>query len=151
MTAPVLPIVWSYRLSFLFVTCLTFIVLAFVIFTLPRHALRFDQRSKSALVNKKQEPLEPPREWRRRILSVYSPAALVAMAEKGIPPSILGALQNPSVESIGRSVVIVSTVDPGLENEAKEFQEAIFDQIVKGAGTTGEGVAQTTSRENCLG
>lgn len=67
----------------------------------------------------------------KRISSVYGPAALVAMAAKGIPPSILGSLQNPGVETIGPTVVVISTVDPSAENEAKEFQGAIFDQIMK--------------------
>jgi hypothetical protein len=56
---------------------------------------------------------------------------LMAMAQKGISPVILNALQNPNIESIGRSVVISSTVDPNVENEAKQFQETIAGQIIK--------------------
>jgi chromosome segregation ATPase len=53
------------------------------------------------------------------------------MAKKGTSPSILSALQNPSVESIGRSVVVVSTVDPSAESEAKEFQETTVHHIIE--------------------
>ena len=44
---------------------------------------------------------------------------------------ILGALQNPRVESIGRSVVMVSTIDPSLEKEAKEFHDIIANLVTK--------------------
>jgi hypothetical protein len=112
--------------------CLTFIALALVIFTLPTRAtVRSSIEIGSAAVGDKQEAFESPENVARRIASVYGPAALLAMANKGVSPSILGALQNPSVESIGRSVVIVSTIDPGLEKEAREFQETTADLVIK--------------------
>jgi hypothetical protein len=132
MIAPILQIFWSRRISFLLVMCLTFIALAFVIFTLPTQAtVRSSIEIGSAAVGEKQEAFEPPEDVARRIPSVYGPAALLAMANKGVSPLILSALQNPSVESIGRSVVIVSTIDPSLEKEAKEFQDITADLIIK--------------------
>ena len=132
MTAPIVQIFWSHRVSFLVAMCLTFVALAFVIFTLPtRVTVRSSIEIGSAAVGDKQEPFEPPENIARRISSVYGPAALLAMANKGVSPLNLGALQNPNVESIGRSIVMVSTVDPGLAKEAGEFQETIADLIIK--------------------
>jgi hypothetical protein len=132
MTAPVVQIVWLHRRLFLFVMCLTFLALAIVIVVLTKRAtVRSSIEIGSAVIYEKQEPFEPPEQVARQILSVYGPATLLAMAKKGTSPSILSALQNPNVESIGRSVVVVSTVDPSAENEAKEFQETIADHIIK--------------------
>lgn len=130
MTAPVLPIVWSYRRSFLFVTCLTFAVLAAAIFALPKPRVAVRSAIEIGVINKRMEPLDSPADVAKRISGVYGPAALLAMAAKGVPPAILGSLQNPGVDAIGRTVVVVSNVDPGAENEAKEFQGAIFDEII---------------------
>ena len=146
MTAPILQIFWSHRISFLVVMCLTFIVLALVVFTLPTRAtVRSSIEIGSAAVGDKHEAFEPPENIAKRIPSVYGPAALLAMANKGVSPLILGALQNPSVESIGRSVVMVSTIDPSLEKEAREFQEITADLVTKElaprARTLREGIA----------
>jgi hypothetical protein len=132
MTAPIVQIVWLHRRLFLFVMCLTFVALAILIFMLPNRAtVRSSVEIGSAVINEKQEPFEPPEQVARQILGVYGPATLLAMAKKGISPSSLSALQNPNVENIGRSVVMVSTVDPSAESEAKEFQETIADYIIK--------------------
>jgi len=132
MTAPILQIFWSHRVSFLVVMCLTFIALALVIFTLPTRAtVRSSIEIGSVAVGDKLEAIEPPENVARRISSVYGPAALLAMANEGVSPVILGALQNPSVESIGRSVVMVSTIGPDLEKAAKEFQETTADLVIK--------------------
>jgi hypothetical protein len=113
--------------------CLTFLALAIVIFTLPnqRVAVRSSIEIGFTIINEKQEPLVPIEQVARRIPSVYAPAVLVAMEKNGTAPSILSSLQNPSVENIGGSVVVVSNVDPSAENEAKEFQAAIADQVIK--------------------
>src|SRR5260221_12196141 len=132
MIAPVLQILWSQRRLFLIVTSLTFVALAIVIFALPTRAtVRSAIEIGSAVVNEKPEPFETPEYVARRVTTVYGPAVLMAMAQKGISPVILNALQNPNIESIGRSVVISSTVDPNVENEAKQFQETIAGQIIK--------------------
>jgi hypothetical protein len=132
MTAPILQIFWSHRVSFLIAMCLTFIALVFVIFTLPTRAtVRSSIEIGSATVGDKQEAFESPENVARRISNIYAPAALLAMANKGVSPLILSGLQNPSVENIGRSVVIVSTIDPGLEKEAMEFQETTADLVIK--------------------
>jgi hypothetical protein len=132
MIAPILQIFWSHRVSFLIAMCLTFIALAFVIFTLPTRAtVRSSIEIGSATVGDKQEAFEPPENVARRIPSIFGPTALLAMANKGVSPLILSGLQNWSVESIGRSVVIVSTIDPGLEKEALEFQETTADLVIK--------------------
>jgi hypothetical protein len=132
MIAPIIQIMWLNRRPFLWVMCLTFLALATVIFTIPKRAtVRSAIEIGSAVINEKQEPFESPEYVARRIPSVYVPAALVEMERKGTPPSILSALQHPSVESIGRSVVVLSTVGASAENEAKEFQKAIADQVIK--------------------
>jgi hypothetical protein len=132
-TAPV-QIFWSHRVTFLVVMCLTFIVLAFVIFTLPKRTtvtVRSSIEIGSAAVGGRLEAVEPPENVARWIPGIYGPAALLAMANKGVSPATLTALQNPSVESIGRSLVVMSTIDPSLEKEAKEFQDAAADLVIK--------------------
>jgi hypothetical protein len=134
MTAPIIPIMWMHRRLFVAVMGLTFLALALVIFTRPERMLvtvRSSIEIGSAAIGEKQEPFESPELVARRITSIYGPATLLAMAKKGTSPSILSALQNPRVESIGRSVVVVNTIDPGAENEAKEFQEITADRIIK--------------------
>jgi len=132
MTALIMQIIWLRRRLFLLVMCLTFLALAIGIFAIPqRVTVRSSIEIGSTTTYEKQEPFEPPEQVARRIPSVYGPAALLAMAGKGTSPSILSALQNPNVESIGRSVVVVSTVEPSAENEAKEFQNALADQVIK--------------------
>jgi predicted nucleic acid-binding Zn-ribbon protein len=131
-TAPIIQIVSLHRRPSLWVFCLTFLALAIVIFTLPKRAtVRSSIEIGSAAIGDKQEAFEPPEQVARRIPSVYGPAALLAMAKKGTSPLTLGALQNPSIESIGRSVVMISTIDPSLENEAKEFQGITADLVIK--------------------
>jgi hypothetical protein len=132
ITAPILQIFWSHRVSFLVVMCLTFIAFAAVIFTLPaRVTVRSSIEIGSTAVGNRPEAFEPPENIAKQIPSVYGPAALLAMASKGTSSLILSAIQNPSVESTGRSVVMVSTIDPSIETEAKEFQETIADHIIK--------------------
>lgn len=132
MIAPIWQIFWSHRFSFLFVVSLAFGALALVIFTLPTRAtVRSSIEVGSVAVGDKLEAIEPPENISRRIPTVYGPGALLAMANKGVSPAILGALQNPSVESIGRSVVIVSSIDPALEKEAREFQETTANLVIK--------------------
>jgi|GEM_PF-2886819 len=134
MTAPILQIVWLHRRPFFFVMGLTFFVLAIVSFIIPKQKpviVRSSIEIGSVAISQKQEPFESPEHVAMRVPSVYGPAALLAMAKKGTSPWILSALQNSIVESIGRSVVVVNTVDPSIESEAKEFQESTADQIVK--------------------
>jgi hypothetical protein len=130
MTVPIMQTVWSDRRLFFFMMGLTFLSLAIVIFMLPKRAT-VRSAIEIGVINQKLEPLEPPEQVARKIPSLYGPAALLVMGKKGTPPSVLSALQNPNVESIGRFVVMVSTIDPSLENEAKEFQEITADLIIK--------------------
>ena len=133
-TAPIFQIFWSHRVTFLVVMCVTFIALALVIFTLPKRTtvtVRSSIEIGSAAAGDRLEAVEPPENAARQIPGFYGPAALVAMANKGVSPAILAALQNPSVESIGRSLVVMSTIDPSLEKEAKEFQEAVADLVIR--------------------
>jgi hypothetical protein len=135
MTASVVQIMWLHRRLFIFVMCLTFLAVAIVIFlTIPKEqrvAVRSSIEIGCVTINGKQEPFESPEDVAKRIPSVYGPDALLEMAKKGAAPSILSALQNPSVESIGRSVVVVSNVYPSAVSEAKEFQETTADHIIK--------------------
>lgn len=133
-TTPVLQIVWLHRRAFLAVMCLAFLVLALAIFIVPlpkRVTVRSSIEIGSTVINEKQEPFEPAEHIARRIYNVYGPAALLAMASRGISPSSLSALQDPSVDSIGRTVVMISTIDPLNENEAKVFHETTADLVTK--------------------
>jgi hypothetical protein len=126
-------VVWSYRRTFLLVTCFTFAVLSVGILTLLKRTstVRSSIEIGSAVVGDKQEAFESPEYIAKRISSVLGPAALLIMAKEGTSPSILSALQNPRVESIGRSVVVTNTVDPGLESEAKQFQEITANRLIE--------------------
>jgi DNA repair exonuclease SbcCD ATPase subunit len=133
MTAPVPQIVWSYRRPFLWVMSVTFIVLAVAAFTLPSQLT--DVRSSidvgSVTINENQESIEPLYETLRRIARIYGPMALSELTKKGTPPSTITALRASEIENIGLSVMAVSTVDKDAENEAKEYQQSIADQIIK--------------------
>lgn len=134
MTAPVLGIFWSHRFLFLFVAFVMFAALAAVIFMLPapaRTTIRLAIEIGSVAVGDKPEPFESPESIARQISNVHGPAALLALAKTGTMPSILRVLQSPSVESIGRSVVMVSTIDSSLEKEAMEFQRTTADLVAK--------------------
>jgi hypothetical protein len=132
MTAPIVQIVWLHQRLFFFVVCLTFLALGIVAVMLPKRAtVRSAIEIGSAIINDRPDPFEPPEQVARQIPAIYGDTALLAMAKKGISPSILSALKNLSVESIGRSVVMVNTIDPSLENEAKEFQQTIADHIIE--------------------
>jgi hypothetical protein len=151
MTAPIIQAVWSHRRLFLFVMGLTFLALAFFISMLPKRAsVSSSIEIGSAIIGDKQEAFEPPENVAKRIPSVYGPAALLAMANKGISPLILGALRNPSVESIGRSVVIVSVIDPSFEEEAKEFQKATADLIIKELAPRARALRESITARNIL-
>jgi uncharacterized coiled-coil protein SlyX len=132
MPAPLLKIFWSHRLSFIITMCSTFLVLALIVLKFPTRAtVRSAIEIGTVAAGDKQEAFESPENIARRIPSVYAPAALLAMAKKDISPSVLGALTIPTVDSIGRTVVIVSTVDPDFEQVAREFQETTADLIIK--------------------
>src|SRR5260370_29559519 len=95
MTAPILQIIWSHRISFLVMMGFTFIAFAFVIFTLTKRVtVRTSIAIGSAALGDKQEAFELPENVARRIPSVYSPAALLAMADNAFSSCALAALQN---------------------------------------------------------
>ncbi len=133
MNAPVLQIVWSHRRLFLGVMGATFLALAIGVFILvkPHATVRSAIEIGSVIVNGKQEPFEPAEQVARRITGVYAPAVLLAMARKGTSPSILSALQDSSVDNIGSTLVVISSVDAAAEEQARDFQQAIADQIAK--------------------
>jgi hypothetical protein len=132
MTSPIYQILRSHLSLFLLVTCLTFLVLAIVIFMLPAQTtIRSSIEIGSTSILDSQFSLATPENMARGIPSIFVPAALSAMAGKGVSPLVLDALRHPSVESIGDSVVIASTVSPSIQKEAKEFQETIADLIIK--------------------
>jgi hypothetical protein len=152
-----LQIVWLYRRTFVSVMAITFVALAIVIFSQPKLAtIRSFVEIGSAVINEKQEPIEPPELVAKLIPSLYAPAALLELASKGT--SSLTALQSPSVENIGRFIVMTSTVEPNAENEAKEFQLAIANEIIKRQAArsqvlrdrTAERIASATKISNLL-
>ena len=124
MTAPILRSIWSRRTLFLGVMGLTFAVLATAIFVMPK---RVQIRSSIEIGT----AVEAPDLVARRITGVYVPATLLAIAGKAKNPSVLANLQNPNVEGFGSSILIVSTIPPDFESDAKAFQESITDQVIK--------------------
>jgi tetrahydromethanopterin S-methyltransferase subunit B len=113
--------------------CVGFIALAAVIFMLPTQQLVTVRSSFDiGVVNEKQDPIEAPDQVAKRITGVYASAALQAMEKKGTPLSVLSALQGSSAEDIGRTVIMISTIDARAESAATEFQQNIADQIIKG-------------------
>jgi hypothetical protein len=123
MNAPILQISWLHRRLFLFVMCLTFIALAIGVFMLPI--------PRSIVRTSIEIGAEPAEQVARRIPGVYVPIILLAMSERGVPASTLGPLQRSSVENIGRSLILITAIEASAEKEAREFQQAIADQIVK--------------------
>jgi hypothetical protein len=146
-----LQIIWLRRRAFFSLMCLTSLACAIGIFAIPERAtIRSSLEIGSADVDQKEEPLEPPEHVIQRIPAIYAPAALRAMAEKGISSSILSALQYPRVDAIGRSVVVVSTVDPGIANEAKEFQQTIADYIIEELAPRGRASSEAVATRIAL-
>jgi hypothetical protein len=132
ITDPMLQILWSLRRLFLWVMCLTFVILATITFTLTNQlaTVRSSIEVGSSTVNQKQEPFDPPDQVARQVSSVYVPTALSELEKKGASPSVLHSLRTTTVESVARSLVLVSTIDARAENEAKEFHQSIADQII---------------------
>jgi hypothetical protein len=112
---------------------LTFGVLSVGALTLLKHAstVKSSIEIGSAIVGDKQEPFELPEYVAKRISNVLGPAALQSMAKDGTAPSVLNALLNTRVESIGRSIVVTNVVAAGLESEAKRFQEITANRLLK--------------------
>lgn len=135
-TIAVLGTLASFRVAFLSVAGITFVLLAAAIFVFvqPRSLVRSAIEIGTFSFNSKEEPIASPELLARRIPAVYAPAALMTLAESGVPQSTLGALQNSSAESIGQTLSIQSTVDPAAAEEAKAFQQKIIDQIVEEDG-----------------
>jgi hypothetical protein len=131
-TVAILGTLQSFRVTFLTVAGVTFVVLAAAIFIFvqPRSLVRSAIEVGTFAINGREEPLESPELLARRIPAVYVPAAITALAKSGVQASTLGALQNSSAESIGQTVSIQSIVNPAAVAEAKEFQQKIVDQIV---------------------
>ena len=131
MNVPILQILSANRRLFLCVMCLTFAALAVGIFVLPRPRAIVRMSIEIGFINQTLQPLEPPEEVAKRISGIYVPMTLLAVAEKGTPSSVLAALQNTSVENVGRSLIVVTAINANAENDAKDFQEAIADQVIK--------------------
>jgi hypothetical protein len=127
-----LQILWSLRRLFLWVTCLTFVILAAITFTLANQlaTVRSSIEVGSSVVNQKQEPFDPPDQVARQVSSVYVPTALSELEKKGASPSVLHSLRTTTVETVSRSLVLVSSIDARAENEAKEFHQSVADQII---------------------
>jgi hypothetical protein len=130
MNAPLLQIIWLNRRLIVGVMCLTFLALTIGIFMLPKPGVMV----RSAIEigsDGKLDPLELTDHVAKQLSSVYAPAVLLRMAKNGALLSVLSALKEVNVESAGRLVVLNSMVDPSAENAAREFQEAIDEQIIK--------------------
>jgi hypothetical protein len=123
---------------------LTFAVLATAIFVMPK---RVQVRSSIEIGT----AVEAPDLVARRITGVYVPTTLLAIAEKTKNPSVLASLQNPNVEGFGSSVLIVSTIPPDLESDAKAFQASIIDQVVKDLAPRARALRENIASRVALG
>jgi len=133
ITAPVLRIVRSYRRPFLWVMCISFIVLAVAAFALPKQLMivRSAIDVGSVMTGEKPDPIEPLDQTLRRVTKIIGPKALSELAKKGTPASTIAALNTSEIENIGLSIVVLSTIDARYENETKEYQQSIADQIIR--------------------
>jgi len=123
----------SYFLIFLGALGLTFLSLAVAIFVLikPLVTVRSIVEIGFVFVQTRESNIEEPEAVVRLITAKYAPEALSAMVNKGVPAAVTNALATSTAENAGRSVMIVSTIDPAAENQAKEFQQKIIDQILQ--------------------
>lgn len=130
---PLLQTLVSFRWTLLSTASLTFALLAVAIVVLvrPHATVRSAVEIGSLLRIGKDEPVDPPELVARRIPTVYASAALLDLANRGVPISTLNALQNSSTESIGDTVSIQSIVDPSAAIDAKEFHQKIIDRIIQ--------------------
>ncbi|MCK1364157.1 hypothetical protein [Bradyrhizobium sp. 62] len=144
MTAPILQSVWSRRFLFLGVMGLTFAVLATAIFVMPK---RVQIRSSIEIGT----AVEAPDLVARRITGVYAPATLLAIAGKAKNPSVLASLQNPIVEGYGGSVLIVNTIPPHFESDAKAFQESITDRVMEDLAPRARALRENIASRIALG
>ena len=127
-----LQIIKFHRRLLLLVLLGTFLVLAIAIFLMPKgYVVRSSIEVGSALMGNKQESFEPPDQLAKQITSTYSSAAVLAMAQNGASPGTLVALANLKAQAIGRSVVMLSTIDASRVNDARQFQQIILDQLIK--------------------
>lgn len=126
----------SFRMAFLSVAGITFVLLAAAIFVFvqPRSLVRSAIEIGTFSLNNKEESIEPPDLLAKRIQAVYVPAALTTLANRGLPQSTLGALQNSSADSIGQTVSLQSTIDPAAAEDAKAFHQKIIERIVEEEG-----------------
>ncbi len=123
----------SYRWTLLSIAGLTFLLLAVSILVLvkPRATIRSAIEIGFVSVNGKDELVDTPELVAKRIPAVYAPAVLSEMAKKDVPAATLGALQNSTAESIGRTVALQSVTNPSAEADAKEFQQKVLDRIIE--------------------
>ncbi len=132
MANSMLEIVKFHRRLLLSILLGTFLVLAIIIFLTPKaYVVRSSIEVGSAVIGNKQDWLEPPDQLAKQIASTYSSTALLTMAQSGVSPGTLVALANLKAQPTGRSVVMLSTVDVSQENDAKQFQQIILDQVIK--------------------
>jgi uncharacterized protein involved in exopolysaccharide biosynthesis len=134
--AAILGTLQSFRVTFLSVAGITFVLLAAAIFIFvqPRALVRSAIEIGTFSFNGREEPIESPELLAKRIPAIYVPAALAALAKNGVQQSTLGALQNSTADSIGQTVSIQSTIDPAIAEEARAFHQKIMDQIVEEDG-----------------
>ncbi|MET4391361.1 hypothetical protein ABIB73_007150 [Bradyrhizobium sp. F1.4.3] len=123
----------SFRWVLLSIAGLTFLLLAVSIFVFvkPRTTIRSAIDVGFVSVYGKDELVDTPELVAKRIPAVYAPAVLSEMAKKDVPAATLGALQNSTAESIGRTVALQSVTDPSAEADAKEFQQKVLDRIIE--------------------
>jgi hypothetical protein len=125
-------IIRSQLRTFLFVSLGTLLVLSIVVFFIAKDfAVKSSIEIGSALVNDRLEPLEPPELVARQISLIYLPAALLALAQKGVSVSELDAIQNLKAEPVGRSVILYNIGEASLEELSKGLQQIIIDRVIK--------------------
>lgn len=151
-TTAVLGALTWFRVAFLSVAGITFVLMAAAIFVFvqPRSLVQSAIEIGTVSLNDKEEPIESPDLVAKRIQAVYVPAALATLGKSGAPQSTLAALQNSSADSIGQTVSIQTTIDPAAAEEAKAFHQKIIDQIVEEDGKRIDLVREAAAAQTVL-
>jgi hypothetical protein len=144
ITAPGMRIIWFYGRIFFGVATVAFLGLAAAIFFFvkPTATVRSSIDIGSVFLDAREQFFEPPEIVAKRILALYASAALSAIGDDSIPATLAAALMGSTADSVGRSVVITSTVDPAAVNRAKDFQQNITDRVLKDVAAKAQSVRE---------
>jgi hypothetical protein len=123
----------SYVLVFLGVLAVTFLSLAVAITLLvkPLFTMRSTVEMGSIVYDAALQNIIVPDTAVKLITADYIPGALSVMVHKGVPAAVINALTASTADNAGRSVMILSTIHPADESEARDFQQNVISQILQ--------------------